>query len=267
MTFFRDIALTALLLVAPLLHAEELPAELEGVDVIEQLGEYVDLSLEFTDHNGETVRLADYADGEMPVIITMNYYGCPMLCGLQLNAFVDGLADLDWAPGDNYRIVTISFDHTEGSGLAAAKRAAYLEELDRGDVDWSFLVGSEENIAALSEDLGYGFRYVQTQDEFAHPAALMFLSPEGMVSRYLYGLTYESRDIRFAILEASEGRVGSTVDRLILSCFVYDPDTGGYVRDAMMLMRLSGLATMTLIGVFLVIMWRRERANATILTN
>ena len=267
MTLLRHIALAVLLLAAPHLHAEELPAELEGVDVNEQLGEYVDLSLEFTDHNGETVRLADYVDGDVPVIITMNYYGCPMLCGLQLNAFVDGLADLTWSPGENYRIITVSFDHTEGAGLAAAKRSAYLEELGRGDVDWSFLVGSEENVAALAEDLGYGFRYVPSQDEYAHPAALMFLSPEGMVSRYLYGLTYESRDIRFAIMEASEGRVGTTVDRLILSCFVYDPDTGGYVRDAMMVMRLSGLATMTLIGIFLVIMWRREQANATILTN
>ena len=267
MILLRHIALIALLLTAPTLHAEDLPSELEGIDVIEQLGEYVDLSLEFTDQDGETVRLGDYVDGEVPVIFTMNYYGCPMLCGLQLNAFVDGLKDLDWAPGENFRVVTLSFDHGESPGLALAKRASYLEELGRGDVDWSFLVGSEENIQAIADQLGFGFRYVESQDEYAHAAALMFLSPDGMVSRYLYGLTYETRDLRLAILEAAEGRVGTTMDRILLSCFVYDPETGGYVRDAMTVMRLGGVLTMLFIGVFLVIMWRRERANATILTN
>ncbi len=264
----RHIAVLALLLLTSVgLAAEEVPEELQGVGVDEQLGEYVDLDLEFTDHNGETVTLGDFVEGDLPVIFTMNYYGCPMLCGLQLNAFVDGLKDLDWAPGDNFRVVTLSFDHSEGAELAAAKRDSYLEELGRGDVEWSFLVGSEENIAAISEQFGFSFRWVESQGEYAHPAAVMFISPEGMVSRYLSGLIYDARDLRFAILEASEGRVGNFVDHLFLSCFVYDPETGGYVRDAMMVMRLGGVLTMLLIGVFLVIMWRRERANATILTN
>jgi protein SCO1/2 len=268
MNYLRHIAVLALLLLTPMgLFAEELPEELEGVGVVEQLGEFVDLSLEFTDHNGETVTLGDYVEGDLPVIFTMNYYGCPMLCGLQLNAFVDGLKDLAWAPGENFRIVTLSFDPSETSELAAAKRDSYLEELGRGDVEWSFLVGSEANITAIAEQVGFSFRYIESQGEYAHPAAVMFISPEGMISRYLSGLIYESRDLRLAILEASEGRVGSFVDHLFLSCFVYDPETGGYVRDAMLVMRLGGVLTVIIIGVFLVIMWRRERTAATILTN
>jgi len=240
------------------LGAEALPRELEGVDVEEHLGETLDLSLTFRDHTGAEVRLGDYVRGDVPVVFTLNYYGCPMLCGLQLNALNDGLKGLDWAPGENFRVVTISFDPDEGPELAAAKRAAHLEELGRGDVDWSFLVGEQENIQALADALGFGFHYVESRGEYAHPAAAMFVSPEGMISRYLYGVVYEARDLRFAILEAADGRVGTTMDQLILSCFVYDPEAGSYVRDAITFMRFGGLATMLFLGVFLAVMWRRE---------
>lgn len=242
--------------------AEELPTELEDVGVDEQLGEAVDLSLTFTDHTGAEVTLAEYVRGDVPVVFTLNYYGCPMLCGLQLNALTDGMADMDWAPGENFRVVTISFDPDESWELAAAKRQSHIEALGRGpDVDWTFLVGTEENIQAVADGFGYGFRYVESQDEYAHPAAVMFVSPEGMVSRYLYGLAYSPRDLKFAVMEAAEGRVGSPVEQLILSCFVYDPDAGAYVQNAVTIMRLGGAATVFGIGIFLALMWRRERSR------
>ncbi len=242
--------------------AEELPAQLQDVGVDERLSEQVDLTLEFTDHNGNQVTLADYVDGEIPVVFTLNYFGCPMLCGLQLNALTDGLSEMEWAPGENFRIVTISFDPDETWELAAAKRQSYLEELGRGmDADWSFLVGTPENIEAVAQGFGYRYQYVESQDEFAHPAAVMFVSPEGMISRYLYGLIYIPRDLKFAIMEASEGRVGSTVEHFILSCFVYDPDAGSYVQNAVSIMRLGGVITVIVIGIFLAVMWRRERTR------
>ena len=256
------LALTALVAASPVHAAEDLPRELEGVGVDERLAEQLDLSLEFTDHNGETVTLADYVRGDVPVVFTLNYYGCPMLCGLQLNALTDGLAEMDWAPGENFRVVTISFDPEETWELASAKRQSHLDALGRGDdVDWSFLVGTAENIEAVSQGFGYTYRYVEAQDEYAHPAAVMFVSPEGVINRYLYGLIYTPRDLKFAIMEASEGRVGTTVEQLILSCFVYDPEAGSYVQNAMTIMRLSGVATMIGIGIFLAVMWRRERSR------
>jgi protein SCO1/2 len=249
----------AVALVATTAHAAEpLPEELEGVDVDEQLGEMIDLDLTFTDHNGETVALGDLVRGDVPVIFTLNYYSCPMLCGLQLNAVADALKELEWSPGENFRIVTLSFDPDESAELAAAKRQAYLTDLGRGDVDWTFLVGSEENIRALTDSFGYGFRYVEAQGEYAHPAAVMFVSPEGKISRYLYGLMYDPRDVKFALMEAAEGRVGSTMDKLILSCFVYDAEAGSYVKSAFLIMRLGGAATVLALGLFLLILWRRD---------
>lgn len=253
--------IVGLLLGAGAYAAEPLPAALEGVDVDERLGERIDLDLEFVDHRGQTVRLRDFVRGDVPVLFTLNYYGCPMLCGLQLNALNDGLRELEWAPGENFRVVTLSFDPDETWELAQAKRSSHLEALGRGEVDWTFLVGSEENIRALADQFGYGFRYVESQDEYAHPAALMFVSPEGVVSRYLYGLLYEPRDLRFALLESAEGRIGSTMDKLILSCFVYDAEAGSYVKDAIALMRLGGATTVVALGAFLAILWRRERTR------
>ncbi len=240
-------------------RSEELPSELEDVGVDERLGERIPLDLTFTDHEGREVTLAEYVQGDVPVLFTLNYYGCPMLCGLQLNALNVALKELDWAPGENFRIVTVSFDPREGPDLAAAKREAYLEELGRGDVDWSFLVGDEENTQALADAFGYRFHYVEIQDQFAHPAVLMFVSPDGMISRYLAGLAYPTMDFRLALLEAADGRIGTAVDQFILSCFVYDPDAGSYVKNAWLIMRLGGVLTVGLIALMLVILWSRDR--------
>lgn len=262
MSRFALISLALLLVGAVPAHGEDLPRELENVDVTERLGGHVPLDATFTDEAGETVQLRDYIRGDVPVLLTMNYYGCPMLCGLQLNALLDALGELDWAPGENFRIVTISINPEEGPGLARAKREAYLEELGRGEVDWTFLTGDEVEIQRVADAVGFGFEYVEAQDEYAHPAVLTFVSPQGVVTRYLYGLLYEVRDVRLALLEAADGKIGSTIDRLILSCFVYDPDANSYVQDAMFVMRAGGALTVLLLGGFVAALWRRERTPA-----
>jgi protein SCO1/2 len=236
------------------------PAATE-VDVDELLGAELDLDLGFTDHRGESVKLGDYFDGERPVLITLNYYRCKTLCNLQLNALTDALKQFEWTPGDQYRIVTISIDPRETSELAHDKRATHLEALGKGDVDWNFLVGDVLQVRMLAAQMGVGYAYDAEQDQYAHPAVLMFVSPDGKLARYVYGLTYQPSDIKFALMEAAEGRVGSTMDKLILSCFHYDASIGKYGPFAMGIMRLGGVLMIVIVGIPLVLAWRRERRH------
>lgn len=239
--------------------AQQLPPELENVDVTEHLGDEVSMQLQFVDHNGNDVALGDYFDDELPVIITLNYYTCPMLCSLQLNGLIAGLQELGWEPGENYRIVTVSIDPEEDYTLAAAKRRTYLEELGMGqDVDWNFLTTDEDTIEALSTTLGFGYRYVREIDEYAHPAVLFMMSPEGVITRYLYGIQYPPFDLRMAILEAGRGQVGTTVDRVILSCFQYDPERNSYTVFAFGVVRIGGILTVLILGIFLGFLWVRD---------
>jgi protein SCO1/2 len=251
--------LLACIAVAGPARAEELPAELVGVGVDEKLGQQVDLNLPFTNQDGRQIRLADVIKGDVPVLVTMNYHGCPMLCGIQLNFLRDALSGLRWAPGENFRVVTVSFDPSETSTLAKAKQKNYLESLGRGDVDWQFLTGSAESIRALTDQLGYRYRYVEDSKEYAHPAVIMFLSPGGMVARYIYGLSYFPRDVKFALMEASQGRVGSSVDKLIMSCFHYDPAKGSYVPFAWGIMRLGAILAVLTLGSAIFLLRRGEK--------
>lgn len=256
-----------LLLVAATAHGQRtdyVPDALQGVDVDERLGGMVDLDLTFRNGAGEEVRLRDFVQGGRPLLLTLNYYDCPMLCDLQLNAVVDTLAQMRdrWVPGNQFELVTISFDPREGPELAARKERAYRASLGRGeDVGWHFLVGDAENIDALTEQLGYQYRYIEEAGEFSHPSVLMFLSPEGRITRYLYGLMYDPQDVRLALLEASEGRVGTAMERIILTCFIYDPNRGEYVPFAFGIMRIAGAVTVVLILAMLLVLWRREQQD------
>ncbi|MCP4805424.1 MAG: SCO family protein [Proteobacteria bacterium] len=241
--------------------AEEIPPELQGSDVVEKLGDHIDPTLQFVDQDGQTVELGDYLDGETPVLLTLNYYRCETLCSIQLNALMAGLQDLDWTAGEEFRIVTVSIDPREGSDVAGGKREAYLEQYGRGDdVEWDFLTGDSTSIKALADSVGFGFKYDAATDQFAHPAAYMFLSGDGKVARYLYGLQVPERDLRFALIEAAEGRVGSPVDRIVLSCFQYDHVDGEYSPAAFGVMRVAGALSVFGIGSLTFMLFRREKS-------
>jgi protein SCO1 len=246
---------------APMTHAQ-VPPPLQQIGVDEHLGEALPLATRFTDHTGREVELSEYFDGTRPVLITLNYYGCPMLCGLQLNALVESLRQIDWAPGENYRLLTLSFDADETSELAAEKRTNYLDALGRGDVDWTFLTGSQESIDALTTALGYRYQYVPASDEYAHPSVLMFASPDGRIMRYLYGLGYDPQHVRLALLESAEGRIGTTIDRIILGCFMYDPNSQSYVKNAFLMMQIGALTCFLLLVVLLTLLWRTDRRRS-----
>lgn len=248
---------------APAGQNQVLAPAMHAVDVDEHLGLDIDRNLRFVDHTGKPVTLGDYLDGKRPVLVTMNYYRCPVLCNVQLNELTEALRQLDWTAGDeHFRIVTVSIDPRETTELAGKKRAAHLASLGRGDaVDWNFLTGDALNVRLLAAQLGISYAYDAEQDQYAHPAVITFLSPEGKIARYVYGLSVLPNDLKFGLIEASEGRVGSTLDRIILSCFHYDATLGRYGPFAFGLMRIAGAATVLLIGTALLVYWRRERRS------
>jgi protein SCO1 len=241
----------------------QMPAVFDGVGMDEQLGETIVADAAFFDEQGRTVRLSDYLQGQKPVLLTLVYHNCPMLCNLVLDGMTRALREMEWTPGEEYEVVTVSFAPDEGPELAARQKERYLGVLDRpaAAAGWHFLTGTEASIQALAGSVGFQFRWVEDAQEYAHPSVLIFLSGEGKISRYLYGLQFEPRDVRTALVEASEGKVGTTVDRLFLYCFRYDPNANSYVIHAVNVMKLGGLLTVLAIAAFLLVFWRRERVN------
>lgn len=247
-------------------HAETV-SKLEGeaitakVTVEENLSGVLDGELQFQDHTGKVVQLSDYFEDGKPVLLTLNYYSCETLCSVQLNAMLNALRDLDWTAGEDFRMVTISIDPDETSELAAAKRKTYLDELGRGEIDWNFLVGSKKNIEHVADTVGFRYVYEPKTKQYAHPAVVTFLSPDLIISRYLYGLNYDARDVKFSLIESASGNVGSTVDKIILSCFIYDTTVGRYTPTAFGIMRLGGAISAIGLGLFTFVMWRKEPSN------
>jgi protein SCO1/2 len=238
---------------------EPLPKELEGIGISEHPGARLPLDLEFTDEDGKPVRLAQYFSGTRPVILTLGYYRCPMLCTLVLNSLVDGIRDLPWTPGREFEIVTVSIDPLETPTLARLKKQNYLEEYARPGAaqGWHFLTGREENIRKLADAVGFGYRYVEERQQYAHPAAIFVVTPDGRMARYLYGVVYQPKTVRLALTEAGQGKIGTTADQLLLYCFHYDAQEGRYVLAATNLMRFGGATTALVVGVWLVTSWRR----------
>lgn len=273
MNRFRTIvlALSAALVFASAAHARlqggllgggqlnrEVPPELQGVDIDEKLDARLPLEATFTDEEGRTVRLADYFNRERPVVLQLGYLRCPMLCNLVLNGAIEGLKGLDWSAGREFDLVSISINPREGHELARVKRDGYVLEYNRpgATAGFHFLTGPESSSHAVADAVGFRFR--EENGDYAHAAAIFLITPDGRVSRYLYGAKFSPRDLRFGLLEASEGRIGSTLDRFILWCHVYDPDARGYVLFALRLMQLGGAVTLVVLAVGLSILWRQE---------
>ncbi len=241
--------------------ASKVPDQLAGVGITEHLERSVPENLPFVDEQGRAVTLARYLHRDRPVILTLNYYECPMLCTLQLNGLADGMSGLSWGAGQEYEVVTVSINPLETPQLARAKKASYLERLRRPAAGrgWHFLTGDERSIEALTDAVGFRYRFDPKTGQFAHVAALAILTPEGRIARYLYGIEYPPKTLKLALLEASEGKTGSTWDRIILYCCRYDPQNRRYTPVAMNIMRLGGAATLLVLGVVLVPFWIRSR--------
>ena len=259
------VAILLAMAAAPVLEAQvnTLPSELVGVDVIEHIGQKIDLDLQFTAESGYQVPLRQYFSKGKPVLLNFVYYRCPMLCNLVLNGQTAALRELAWTAGKEFEIVTISIDPEEQFNLARAKKKFYLEtyERDAGD-GWHFLTDYQGNTKRLADQVGFSYRWDERTQQWAHTAAIMTLTPDGRISRYLYGVRFAERDLRLGLTEASEGKLGSMGDKLLLFCFHYDPAAKGYVPFARNIMKIAGGLMILVMGLVLRFLFRRERSNS-----
>jgi len=246
--------------IVPTDHIDEKPALLKEVDIQERFDTVVPQTLGFVDDTGKPVMLKEYFDGKRPVVVTLNYSDCPQLCSMQLSQFVKSLEQVELSAGEDFQILTISLDPKEQPSRASQTKARYLKQYGRdGAADgWHFLTGSKGNINAMADAIGFEYAYNPTRDEYAHPAAIAMLTPDGRIARYLYGLDFHPRTLRLALVESSEGKIGTAVDRFILSCFHWDSTEGDYTFHAWTAMRAGGVLTMLLLGGALVGFFRKE---------
>jgi protein SCO1/2 len=236
------------------------PKQLQGVDVQERLGSPMPLSLPFRDQEGRAVTLGKYFDGQHPVLFTLNYSNCPMLCSLMLTGLVKGLKDVEWGINKDYQVVTVSLDPEEPIDVTQRTANRYLTQYGRPDArpGWHFLTGSEASIRAYADALGFSYRYDEARKEYAHPAAIALASPNGTLVRYLYGLEFQPKTLRLGLVEASEGKIGTTLDRLVLYCFHYDSSEGRYAPVAKRIMEVGGAITVVLLVGFLALLYRAD---------
>jgi protein SCO1/2 len=253
--------LCSLLFLAPcrLLGQPGLPAALRNVGIEQRLDAQVPPHLVFRDESGRSVKLGDYF-GSKPIILALVYYDCPMLCTQVLNGLVGSLKALSFDAGEQFLVLTVSFDPRETPGLAAGKKESYVERYSRPGAagGWHFLTGPESSIEALSQAVGFRYRYDVEKGQFAHASGIMLLTPQGKISRYFYGIEYSPRDLRLGLVEASNNRIGSPVDQLLLFCYHYDPATGKYGAVVMNFVRLGGAATILTLGSILILFFRRD---------
>ncbi len=239
-----------------------LPAALRQIGFDQRLGEQAPLDLRFRDEAGREVVLGDYF-GAKPVVLSLNYYGCPMLCTVTLNGLASALNVLtSFDAGREFELVTVSFDPSEGPALAAKKKAQYLARYKRptADAGWHFLTGDQAAIDALTQAVGFRYAWDAETKQFAHPAGVVVLTPEGRISRYLYGIEYAPKDLKLALMESSQGRIGSFIEQAILYCYRYDPMTGRYTASIMRVMRGGAILTVLGLLAFVGLSLRRERA-------
>ncbi|MEN6627729.1 MAG: SCO family protein [Candidatus Sumerlaeia bacterium] len=235
-----------------------------SVRIDEQLGRALPPDAVFTDSAGAPKKLGDYFNRGRPVILTLVYYECPMLCTLVLNGLTESLRKVDLEPGRRFDIVTISIDPSETPRLAADKRAAYLKQYGRPGADqgWFWHVGKEDQIRRLADALGFHYEYDPVTKQFAHQAAIFIITPEGRISRYLYGIDYPPRDVRLALLEAGREHIASTIDKIVLFCYHYDPAGRGYSLYAWRLVQIGAMVTLVVVAIVMAWFWSRERRRA-----
>ena len=234
---------------------------LQDVGIDEKLGDFIPIDAKFSTVNGDSIRLGDLLEEGKPVILNPLYYECPMLCGLVVDGVIDVDDELAWKPGEDYIVISFSIDPLENHELAKEYRGKYINKLTKTDAEkgWYFLTGKQSQIDTVINSIGFKYNEVQGTGEYAHSAAIIMLSPEGKITRYLYGIKYDEFDTRNALYESADGKIGSTVEQLLMYCYQYDPDSNSYVPVAFNIMKIGGLATLIILGIFLSLLWVRER--------
>ena len=243
----------------PGVPSSQMPGALQNVGFEQRLNETLPLDLMFKDEDNREVRLGEYFN-RRPVVLAFVYYECPMLCSQVMNGVTSALTALDESAGSDYEVVAVSFDPRETPMMAAAKKKSYVDRYNRANAahGFHFLTGSEASIKALTAAAGFKYAWDDQTQQFAHASGFVVATPAGKLSRYFFGIEYAPRDIKFALIESSAGRVGSLVDQVLLYCYHYDPKTGSYSFVAMKAVQLGGAFTLLALVGFVVVAIRRD---------
>ncbi len=239
---------------------DELPVQLRGIGIDQRLGESVPLDVVFRDETGRSVKFGDYLHGK-PVLLSLAYFECPMLCTQVLNGLVTSLRPLTFDIGREFDVVTVSFDPRDTPEAAARKKATYVADYDRPTAaeGWHFLTGDEANIRRLTDAVGFKYAWDERAQQFVHGTGVIIITPDGRLARYFYGIEYSSRDLRLGLVEAADGHIGNPVDQVLLACFHYDPSTGTYSVLTLTLVRIGGVLTLLALVSFMWLSHRRDR--------
>jgi protein SCO1/2 len=239
---------------------DSLPAALQDVGIEEKLGDALPAGARFTAEDGSAVLLGDLVKKDRPTVVALVYYSCPMLCGLVLTGLSRGMRETGLALGKDFDALTISFDPRDTTKLAAERQRGYLQSFGQPEAKraWRFLTGAQPDIAAVTDAVGFRYAYDERTKQYAHAAAIFVITPDGRVSRYLYGVEFPPRDLRLALVEAGRGRVGTSFDRLLLTCYRYDPASRTYEPYVLGFVRIAMLGVLAGLGIVLGVFWRRE---------
>ena len=235
------------------------PPRLENVGIEQHLDAQVPPDLTFRDDTGKTVKLGDYF-GHKPLILNLVYYNCTMLCGEALAGLSSAMRLVKFDVGNEFDVITVSFDPRETPEMAAAKKEDYVKRYGRANAaaGWHFLTGQPDSINALTKVVGFQYQYDAKSNQYAHATAIMVLTPQGRISRYFYGVDFPPKDLRMGLVEASQGKIGNAVDAVLLYCYHYNPETGKYGAMVANILRLAAAATILIMGIFLFILWRLD---------
>lgn len=240
-----------------------LPKVLETVGIQQHLGEQIPLDTEFKDENGNPVKLGAYFGKGRPVILALVYYECPMLCNEVLNGLTGSLKGINFDAGKDFDIVAISFDARENDkpDLAKNKKESYLARYGRAGAEngWHFLTGTQGSIDAVTKAVGFNYVYDEKSNQFAHAGGIMMATPEGVLSRYYFGIDYEPRQLKFGIMDSAQNKVGNSAEQLLLYCYHYDPASGKYGLSILKVLRIAGVATLLGIAGMMLVFWRKNK--------
>ena len=240
-----------------------MPAAFQKIGIDQKLNAQVPLETILQDEDSNKVRLGQYFNGK-PVVLALVYYACPMLCNLELNGLKDTLEKLTLDIGKDYQVVTVSFDERENPPLAKAKKANYVKEFGRPGAaeGWHFLTGNAVAVRKVAESVGFHYAWDSMTNQFVHATGIMVLTPQGRVSKYFYGIKYDPRDLRLGLVDASDRKIGTPVDKILLYCFHYNPATGKYGPVVMNITRIAAGSTVLALGLFMFVWLRRERKSS-----